>query len=155
MKQYLLAQVYASLLLFFCIWCLYRLPFSYTSININCSYAHIIRSSSRYVSELRNWDFLKTFFLFLRFWQAVFIRFCLHCKDTVPKIAKRYSQKENCEASVPIHISVSDLYIPKVGLHSWLQQNSWTDPGKIHKSLTDVWIWKLGTRSRSLISGNT
>jgi hypothetical protein len=25
----------------------------------------------------------------------------------------------------------------------------------IHKSLTDVWIWKLGLRRRSLISGNT
>ncbi len=41
-------------------WCLFRLPFSYTSIN--CSYTHIIRSSSRYVSKLCNWDLLRTFY---------------------------------------------------------------------------------------------
>jgi hypothetical protein len=26
----------------------------------------------------------------------------LHCKDTAPNIVKKYSQKENCTASVPI-----------------------------------------------------
>jgi hypothetical protein len=29
------------------------------------------------------------------------------------------------------HVSVSDLYIPMIGLHILLQQNSWTDPGNI------------------------
>jgi hypothetical protein len=30
-----------------------------------------------------------------------------------------------------IHVSVSDLYIPRTGPHIFLQQNRQTDPGKI------------------------
>jgi hypothetical protein len=30
-----------------------------------------------------------------------------------------------------IHVSVSDLYIPKIGPHIWLRQNRQTDPGNI------------------------
>jgi hypothetical protein len=30
-----------------------------------------------------------------------------------------------------IHVSVSDLYIPRIGPHIWLQQNRQTDPGDI------------------------
>jgi hypothetical protein len=30
-----------------------------------------------------------------------------------------------------IHVPVSDLYIPKIGLPIWLQQNRQTDPGNI------------------------
>jgi hypothetical protein len=30
-----------------------------------------------------------------------------------------------------IHVSVSDLYIPRIGPHIWLQQNRQTDPGNI------------------------
>ena len=36
-----------------------------------------------------------------------------------------------------IHLSVSDLYIPRIGLPIWLQQNGLTDHG-IYKSLTDT-----------------
>ncbi len=31
-----------------------------------------------------------------------------------------------------IHVSVSDLYIPRIGLPIWLQQNMQTDPGNIY-----------------------
>jgi hypothetical protein len=31
-----------------------------------------------------------------------------------------------------IHVSVSDLYFPRIGLPIWLQQNRQTDPGKIN-----------------------
>ena len=31
----------------------------------------------------------------------------------------------------PIHVSVSDLYIPTIGLPILLQENMWTDPEKI------------------------
>jgi hypothetical protein len=30
-----------------------------------------------------------------------------------------------------IHVSVSDLYIPRIAPHIWLQQNRQTDPGNI------------------------
>jgi hypothetical protein len=30
-----------------------------------------------------------------------------------------------------IHVSVSDLYIPRIGPHIWLQQNRQTVPGNI------------------------
>jgi hypothetical protein len=30
-----------------------------------------------------------------------------------------------------VHISVSDFYIPTIGLPIWLQQNRWTDTGNI------------------------
>jgi hypothetical protein len=31
----------------------------------------------------------------------------------------------------PVHVSVSDLYIPMIGLPILLQENLWTDPGNI------------------------
>ena len=34
-------------------------------------------------------------------------------------------------ANFHIHVSVSDLYIPRIGPHIWLQQNRQTDPGNI------------------------
>jgi hypothetical protein len=37
-----------------------------------------------------------------------------------------------------IHLFVSDLYIPRICPHIWLQQNRQTDPGNIYKSLTDI-----------------
>ena len=40
--------------------------------------------------------------------------------------------------SFHIHVSVSDLCIPTIDLPILLQENMWTDPGKIYKSLTDT-----------------
>jgi hypothetical protein len=37
-----------------------------------------------------------------------------------------------------IHVSVRDLYFPRIGSHILLQQNRQTDPGNIYKSLTDI-----------------
>jgi hypothetical protein len=36
------------------------------------------------------------------------------------------------------HVSVSDLYIPRISPHISLQQNKQTDTGKIYKPLSDI-----------------
>ncbi len=36
-----------------------------------------------------------------------------------------------------IHVSVRDLHIPTISLPILLQENMWTDPGNMYKSLTD------------------
>jgi hypothetical protein len=55
---------------------------------------------------------------FLRCTNVAFYN-CIQCKDTMPKIGNKYSQKRNCAASLSqfhIHVHVSDLYIPTIGL---------------------------------------
>jgi hypothetical protein len=37
-----------------------------------------------------------------------------------------------------IHVSVSDLYIPRIGLPIWLQQNRQTDPGNKHINRSQI-----------------
>jgi hypothetical protein len=37
-----------------------------------------------------------------------------------------------------IHVSVSDLYFPRIGLPIRLHQNKWTDRGNIYQSLTET-----------------
>jgi hypothetical protein len=57
-----------------------------------------------------------------------------HFKDTVPKIWKKIFSERKLRGPGPnfyIHISVSNLYIPTIGLPTWLQQIKWTGPGNI------------------------
>jgi hypothetical protein len=47
-------------------------------------------------------------------------------KDTIPKILNKYPQKRELRSHSPnsyIHVSVSDLYIPLIGLPILLQEN--------------------------------
>jgi hypothetical protein len=53
-----------------------------------------------------------------------------------------------------IHVSVSDLYIPMIGLPILLQKNICAILG-VYTSLTDTWMWKLGMRLRNSFPGNT
>jgi hypothetical protein len=53
-----------------------------------------------------------------------------------------------------IHVSVSNLYIPTVGLPILLQAICGPVLG-IHKSLTGTWMWYLGLRPRYSFSRNT
>jgi hypothetical protein len=76
---------------------------------------------------------------------------------TARKISLMYSFSGNCAASVPvstfnIHVSVSDLYIPRIG-----PQISCSRMGpivRIYKSLTDTCMWKVGLWPRNSFSGN-
>ncbi len=52
-----------------------------------------------------------------------------------------------------IHVSVSDLYIPRIGPHISSSRNGSSIVG-IYISLTDSWMWKLGLRPRYSFSGN-
>ncbi len=53
-----------------------------------------------------------------------------------------------------IHVSVCYLYIPTIGLHILLQENSWTDPSNIeiaHRHMNA----EIGLTPRSSFFGNT
>ncbi len=57
----------------------------------------------------------------------------VHCKDTIPKFEKNIHRKGNARPQsqfprIHIRVSVSDLYIPRIGL---LQKNTWTASGNI------------------------
>ncbi len=53
--------------------------------------------------------------------------FCpMHCNDN-PKYVFLFLKLRGLH----IHVSVIDLYIPRIGPHIFLQQNSQTDPGNI------------------------
>ncbi len=56
----------------------------------------------------------------------------MHCKVTIPKI-KIFLEKDlrGLSPNFHIHVSVSNLYFPTIGLPTLLQENMWTDPGKI------------------------
>jgi hypothetical protein len=53
-----------------------------------------------------------------------------------------------------IHVSVSDLYIPRIGPHISSSRKGRPIVG-LYNSLTDTWMWKLGLRPRYSFSGNT
>jgi hypothetical protein len=57
-----------------------------------------------------------------------------HCKDTIPKIWKQIFPEKELRGLSPnfhIHVSVSELYIPMIGLPILLQEHMCTDPGNI------------------------
>ncbi len=72
-----------------------------------------------------------------------------HCKDIIPQIRNKYSQKRILRGLSPnfhIHVSARDFYIPAMGPPILLRENMWTDPGNIYKPLTQThecgnWDW--------------
>ncbi len=58
------------------------------------------------------------------------------------------------QANNHIHVSVSDCYIPTMGLPILLLEICGPTLG-LYKSLTDTWVWKLGLRPRNSQKRNT
>jgi hypothetical protein len=54
-----------------------------------------------------------------------------------------------------IHVSVSDVYIPTIGLPIMLQENTVGGPIVRINRITDTRMWTLGLRPRSFFSGST
>ncbi len=82
----------------------------------------------------------------------------LHLWSTAMNIPFLYSFSGNCAASVPtnfhIHVSVSELYILRIGPHIFLQQNRQIDGGNIEIANADTWMLELGLWPRNSFSGN-
>jgi hypothetical protein len=53
-----------------------------------------------------------------------------------------------------IHVSVTDLYISRIGPHIFLQQNRQTHRGNICINRSQTREWKLGLRPLNSFSGN-
>ncbi len=76
----------------------------------------------------------------------------VHCYENPIYV---FQEKTLCGLSTNFHtrVSVSDLYIPRISPHTFLQQNRQIIVG-IYNSLTETWMWKLGLRPRKSFSGN-
>ncbi len=62
--------------------------------------------------------------------QGASIVTCTHCKEN-PIYVFLFWELRGLSPNFHIHVSVSDLYIPRIGPHISLQQNMQTDPGDI------------------------
>ncbi len=93
----------------------------------------------------------------------------LHCELTLDFLATTAkTQNRKFETNIPrkgirglspnfhSHVSLSYLYITRIGLPIPLQENMGNDLGNLlYKSLTDTCMCKLGLRPRNSFSGNT
>ncbi len=85
-----------------------------------------------------------------------------HCKDAIPKIRNKYSQKRNCRRGLSVLISTcmclwAIFMFPRRVCLFCYRKICWLILG-IYKSLTDTWMWwmwKLGLKPRNSFSGNT
>jgi hypothetical protein len=54
----------------------------------------------------------------------------VHCNEN-PIHVLRFQELRCLSPNFHIHVSVSGLYISRIGPHIWLQQNRQTDPGNV------------------------
>jgi hypothetical protein len=76
-----------------------------------------------------------------------------HCNEN-PTYVSLFWEQRGLSPNFHIHVSVIDLYSPRIGLH--ISSSRIGRPMvEIYKSLTDAWMWKLGLRPpRYSSSGN-
>jgi hypothetical protein len=72
-----------------------------------------------------------------------------HCNENPIQV---FSEKELCGLipSLHIHVSVSDLYIPRIGPHIFLQQNRQTDRWNIEIAYRHLNV-KIGTEAAKFL----
>ncbi len=79
----------------------------------------------------------------------------VHCKEN-PIYVFLFWELRGLSPNVHIHVSVGDLYIPRIGPHTVFPCSRIGRPIlEIYKSLTYTWMWKSGLRLRNSRKGNT
>ncbi len=80
-----------------------------------------------------------------------------HCKETVPKIRNKYSQKRHGSASVLIStfMCLPAIYIFPSTICLFCRRKICDPIPGIYKLLPDTRMWKLGLTTRNSFSGNT
>ncbi len=71
----------------------------------------------------------------------------LHCNEKSPE-----KELRGLSPHFHIHVSVSDVYIPRIGPHFSSRRIGRPMVG-IYNTLTDTWMWKLGLRPHNFFSG--
>ncbi len=72
---------------------------------------------------------------------------------TATKISFLFWELRGLSPNFHIHVSVSDLYIPRIGPHTIFPRRIGRPMVGKYKSLTDTWMWKLGLVPRNSFSG--
>ncbi len=75
-----------------------------------------------------------------------------HCNGNSVYIFTFWEQR-GLSPNFHIHVSVSDIFIPRIGPHISFSRTGRPIVG-IYNSLTDTWMWKLGLRPQCSFSGN-
>jgi hypothetical protein len=83
----------------------------------------------------------------LSFYASIYSRsslFFIHCNEN-PTYVFLFWELRGLSPSFHIHMSVSDLYIPRIGPYILCSRIGRSIVG-IYKSLTDTWMWKLAAQ---------
>ncbi len=75
-----------------------------------------------------------------------------HCNEN-PTYVFLFWELRGLSPNFHIYVSVSDLYIPRIGPHISSSRKGRPIMG-IYNSLTDTWMWKLGLRPRYSFPGS-
>jgi hypothetical protein len=77
----------------------------------------------------------------------------IHCKDTIPKIRNKYSQKRHCAALVLIStfMCLWAIYIFPWSACLFCWRKICGPILGLYKSLTDTWMWKLETETAQFL----